>query len=76
MKDVENAAEKSEDDTWEDVVDKIDGGGDWVRDLMDVHKILRTIVKDGEENLEGHVFFIGRPREGYDDDDSPRFMEE
>ena len=76
MQDVVNAAEKNEDDTWEDVVNRFDDGVDWVRDLMDVHKILSTVANDGEENLEGHIFFIGRPREGYNDDDSPRFMEE
>ena len=75
MIDIENVAEKSKEETWEDVVNRSDDGEDWARDLMDVHRMLSIIVSGEEENREGNIFFIGRPREG-EDNTTPRFMDE
>ena len=75
MKDVAKAAEKTKDETWEEVVTKFEDKEDLARDLMDVDKMLNNIGVDDEDNMEGHIFFIGRPEEE-DDDDRPRFVED
>ena len=75
MTDIENACKKQSDNTWEEVLANFEDREDWVKDLEDVHDMLRYIAGTGEEDLEGHMFFIGRPT-GDEDTHTPRFVED
>ena len=75
MEDIANFVEKSKEETWEEVVNRFDDSGDWVRDMVDVHNMFSMIASGGEEIMEGYVFFIDRPREG-GDNNAPHFMDQ
>ena len=73
--DVEKACDKNSENTWEDILSNNEGKEELIKDLRDVHDMLSYIAETGEENLEGHLFVIGRP--GKDEDNlTPRFVED
>ena len=73
--DVEKACNKKSDNTWEEILTNNEDSEEWVKDLKDVHDIFSYIDENGEKNLKGHLFVIGRPGRG-EDNISPRFVED
>ena len=74
MEDIERVGAKDKFETWDDVIIRTNEGAEELKDLADIHCILKALSDDGVENMKGNIFFIGKPIDD-NEENTPKSMQ-